>query len=109
MPGVVPLGKLFFHFFCEVQRPQNRFAGKQRPLSLASRARRSEELIVGKIIRSKLRRRAEHLIALDWSTAVSARDELILVRIRRNDSGAPRGQTINYPSIGRYSKHSDAH
>lgn len=68
-----------------------------------------EELIVGKIIRLELRRRSEHLIALDERTAVSARDRLILVRIRRNDSGAPRGQTINYPSIGGYSKHSDAY
>jgi hypothetical protein len=109
MPGIVPLGKLFFRFFLQVQGSQNRSAGKQRPLSLASLSRAPEELIVGKIIRPKLRRRSEHLIALTGNAAMPARSELILVRIRRDDSGAPRGQTINYPSIGRYSKHSDAH
>jgi hypothetical protein len=73
-----------------------------------ARARPAGDLIVGRIIRPKLRRRSEHLIALDGNAAMPARNELILVRIRRNDSGAPRGQAINYPSIGCYSKHSDA-
>ena len=109
MPGIVPLGKLFFLIFFERFLGQNRPVGKQEPLSLASLTRPPEELIVGKIIRPKLRRRSEHLIALTGNAAMPARSELILVRIRRDDSGAPRGQTINYPSIGRYSKHSDAH
>src|SRR4029453_4196786 len=81
----------FSNFLRDSAVPKNQVGGKQRP-----RARPPEELIVGKIIRLKLRRRSEHLIALDERTAVSARDELILIRIRRNDSGAPRGKPIIY-------------
>jgi hypothetical protein len=69
----------------------------------------SRYLIVRKIIRAKLRRRSKYLVALDDSAAVSARSGFIFTRIRRDDSGAARGQTINQPSIGRDSKHSDAH
>jgi len=67
------------------------------------------ELIVGRIIRPKLRRRSEHLIALDGNASMSARNELIFVRVGGDDPGAARGQTINQSSIGCNSKHSNAH
>lgn len=67
------------------------------------------ELIVGRIVRPKLRGRSEYLIALDGNAAMPARSELIFARVGRDDSGVPRGQTINQPSVGRNSKHSDAH
>jgi hypothetical protein len=105
MPGIAPLGKLFFRIFLRSSAAPKQVCRKAAAVIFSV----SRELIVGRIIRPKLRRRSEHLIALDGSAAMPARNELILVRIRRNDSGAPRGQTINYPSIGRYSKHSDAH
>src|SRR5882724_6620515 len=66
-------------------------------------------LIIRKIIRPILRGRSEHLIALDNSSAMSARNVLIFVRVGRDDPGAARRQTINQPSIGRNSKHSHAH
>jgi hypothetical protein len=68
-----------------------------------------EDLIVRKIIRPILRWRSKYLIALDDSSAMSARSEFIFPRVRRDDSGAARRQTINQPSIGRNSDHSNAH
>jgi hypothetical protein len=111
MPGIVPLGKLFFSYFFERFLGQNPTYRKARAIVClrVSRACHPGQLIVGRIIRPKWRRRSEYLIALDGNAAMPARNELILVRIRRNDSGTSRWQTINYPSIGRYSKHSDAH
>ena len=67
-----------------------------------------EQLIVRKIIRPRLRRRRKYLVALDVSPPMPARNELIFVRVGRDDPGAARRQTINQPSIGRDSKHSDA-
>jgi hypothetical protein len=67
------------------------------------------ELIVGRIIRPKLRTRSEYLVALGGHAAMSARNELIFVRVGGDDPSAARGQTINQPSIGRNPKHSDPH
>ena len=67
------------------------------------------ELIVGRIIRPKLRRRSEYLVALGGNAAMSAWNELIFVRVGGDDSGTARRQTVNQPSIGGDSKHSDAH
>ena len=69
----------------------------------------SRELIVRKIIGPVLSRRSKHLVALEGSAAMSARNEFNFVRIRCDDYGAAGGQTINQPSIGCNSKHSDAH
>jgi hypothetical protein len=66
-------------------------------------------LVVGKIIRPRLRRRNKYLVALDESTAMSAGRELIFVRVGSDDPSAARRQTINQPPIGRDSNHSDAH
>ena len=84
----------FFSYFFERFLGQNLSCRGQESLSLCvslclSPACHPGQLIVGKIIRPKLRRRSEHLIALDVNAAMPARSELILVRIRRNDSGAP--------------------
>ena|SRR5204863_7734662 len=50
----------------------------------------SGRLIVGKIIWPILSRRSEHLIALDGNAAAPARTDLVLIGIRRNDSGTAR-------------------
>ena len=109
MPGIVPLGKLFFGFFWTFQQPKKQFYRKAAVISLASRRALLTELIIRKIIRPILRRRSKHLIALDNGPAMSARYGLIFVRVGRDDPGAARRQTIDQPSIGRDSKHSDAH
>lgn len=48
------------------------------------------------------------MVALDETAAMSAGSEFIFVRIGRDDSGAARWQTINQPSVGRNSEHSNA-
>ena len=49
-----------------------------------------EQLIVRKIIRPRLRRRRKYLVALDVSPPMPARNELIFVRVGRDDPGAAR-------------------
>src|SRR5262249_38492567 len=101
----------FFSYFFERFLGQNltcRKAGAVVSLRLA-RARRREKLIVRKIIRPKLRRRSEYLVALDGNPTMSTRNELIFVRVGRDDPSAARGQTINQPAVGCNAKHSDAH
>jgi len=110
MPGIVPLGKLFFRLFWTFQQLKKQFYRKAAVISLPlARVPSLAELIIGKIIRPILRWRSKHLIALDNGPAMSARYGLIFVRVGRDDPGAARRQTIDQPSIGRDSKHSDAH
>ena len=97
----------FFGFFRRFNSLKNRSAGSR--YIIASRRAILVELIIRKIIRPILRWRSKHLIALYNSAAMSARNVLIFVRVGRDDPGAARRQAINQPSIGRNSKHSDAH
>src|SRR4029453_5648264 len=100
----------FLLFFRGVPRADLTCRKAEAVTSLASHAHALlEKLIVGKIVQPRLRRRSEYLIALDGNAAMSARNELILVRVGRDDSGTARGQTVNQPSVGRNSKHSYAH
>ena len=108
MPGIATLGKLFFRFFTRLNSPKPSVPKSSRHIFSVSREP-MEELIVRKIIRSRLRRMSKYLVALDDSPPMSARNELIFARVGRDDPGAARRQTINQPSIGRDSKHSDAH
>jgi hypothetical protein len=85
MPGTAPPGKLFFLIFSRFRR------GKSALLESGGRhifGSPTEKLIVRIIVRLKLRRRSEHLVAPDQSASVSARSGFIVVRIGRDDSGA---------------------
>lgn len=108
MPGSVALGKLFFPIFLGISAGEDRLRkGKSRRI-FAPNGCAAKKLVVGKIIWTELRRRREWLVTLDeYAAAIPARDEVIFVRIRRDDSRATRGQTINQPSIGCNSKHLD--
>src|SRR4030095_1517255 len=101
----------FFSSFLRGSGAQNEGCRKaEAGTSLASHAHALlEKLIVGKIVRPRLRRRSEYLIALDGNAAMSARNGLIFARVGGDDPGAARGQTINQLAIGRNSKHSDPH
>ena len=101
MPGIAALGKLFF----EKIRGKEKRLGPQ--YSGAACARRL--LVVGEVIRRKSRRGRKHFIAVNENAAVAPRREFAIVRVRRDNPGAAGGQTINQPSIGCNSKHSDAH
>src|SRR6185437_16113947 len=102
MPGIEPLGKLFFSYFFDRFPGQKPTCSELRAVVSAPRARTPlEDLIVGKIIRPRLRRRNEYLVAPGGNAAMSARNELVFVRVGRDDPGAARRQTINEPSIGR--------
>jgi hypothetical protein len=68
------------------QNPTNRKAGTVVYLRL-SRVFFFEKLIVRKIIRAVLWRRRKHLVALDVSAAMPARNELIVIRVGSDDSG----------------------
>jgi hypothetical protein len=110
MPGIEPLGKLFFLIFSTGSQVKTCPVRNYEPLCLrASRVRPLEDLIVRKIIRPRLWRRSKYLIPLDDSAPMSARNELVFVRIGRDDPGTARRQTINQPSIGGNSEHSNAH
>ena len=93
MPGIVPLGKLFFSSFFERFLDKILPVGKNEPVVSLRLARVPSlgQLIVGRIIRPKLRGRREYLIALDGNATMPARSELIFVRVGRDDSGVPRG------------------
>ena len=109
MPGIEPLGKLFFLIFSTGSQAKPDLFGITSRCVSAPRGPPLENLIVRKIIRPKLWRRSKYLIPLDDSAAMAARTELVFVRVGRDDPGTARRQTINQPSIGGNSEHSNAH
>lgn len=93
----------FSNFFERFTGPKNQVCRKAAAVIFSVSRALLRKLIVGKIILPKLGRRSEYLIALDWNAAMSARNELIFVRVGRDNFRAARGQTVNYPSVGRNS------
>src|SRR4029450_13354279 len=86
----------FFSSFLRGSGAQNEGCRKaEAGTSLASHAHALlEKLIVGKIVRPRLRRRSEYLIALDGNAAMSARDGLIFARGGGGGSGAGGGRAV---------------
>ena len=79
MPGIAALGKLFF----EKNTGQKKRPSPCHDLLAAACARLL--LIVGEIIRRKSRRWSKCLVTIDHSATMPAREEFVLVRVRRDD------------------------
>jgi hypothetical protein len=98
MPGIAALGKLFFEKI-----------SLTAPAAIRGTPRAHVPLlIVGKIIRLKLRRGSAHLVALNEHAAVTPRREFALVRVRRDNPSAAGGRAVNQSSIGGNANHSSA-
>src|SRR5438132_5376988 len=96
MPGIAALGKLFF----EKNSLTDLAAIRGTPRAHVPL------LIVGKIIRLKLRRGSAHLVALNEHAAVTSWDEFVFPRVRRDDRCAAGGRARNQSSIRGNANHS---
>ena len=97
-------GQAFFWNFLGLPDTENSIVGGCQMLIFGG----SRGLIVRRIIRAKLGRRSEHLVALDKGAAMSAWHGLVSIRVRCDNPGATRWQTINQSPIRCDSNHPNA-